>query len=227
MANPKSTPADAPDARSGEASSDIKAILLETLKSLSPAELADVLRGAGAVPTTQGLTPDVLQSIVQAFQATSQTAVRETLRQERKENPNYPAKSVFHPAGVFDDSGKTLTPKATFRRTTYFQGVRLGGELETEQEIELCNAFTTDRDAREGRWTARLENKGRPNEKLLITIPSKTVDDRMENSLPLALILRELLDGVDAVNPDALQRQIDEMKQTIAKLQAAAAAPVV
>ncbi len=220
MVKPRSDDsADTPDLRTGEASAtpvDLKAMLIDTMKSLSPAELAEILRGAGAVPTTQGLTPETLQSLVQAFQATSTTAVRDTLRLERKENPSYPAKSVFHPAGVFDDEGRVLAPKKTFRRLTFFQGVRLAGELETEQEIELCNAFTTDRDAREGNWTARIENKGRPTEKLLIKIPSKTADDRMENSLPFALILRELLDGPEAVNPDVLQRQIDELKTQVA-----------
>ncbi len=203
---------------------DMKAMLIETLKSLSPAELSDIMQGAGAVPTTQGLTPAVIQTLVQAFQATSTTAVRETLRQERVENPNYPERSVFNPAGVFDDRGKALAPKVKFRRATFFQGVRLAGELETPDEIELCNQFTQDKEAREGRWTARIEDKGRPNERLYIAIPSKTVDDRMENSLPFTLILRELLDGADAVNPEVLQKQIADMQARIKSLEAGAPA---
>src|SRR5260221_368079 len=134
------------DDEEGQAPSpDMKAMLIETLKSLSPEELGAIMKGAGAVPTTQGMTPEVIKTLVEAFQATSTTAVRETLRQERVENPNYPERSVFNPAGVFDDRGNRLAPKAKFRRATFFQGVRLAGELETAAEIELCNQFTEDR----------------------------------------------------------------------------------
>lgn len=204
-----------------DAKPDMKALILETLKGMAPEELTDLLRSAGAVPTTAGLTVETLQTLVQAFQATSQTAVRETLRQERAENPNYHERSAFNPPGVFDDRGTPLAPKVKFRRATFFQGVRLAGELETPIEIELCNKFTDDKEAREGRWTARVENKGRPNERLYISIPSKTVDDRMENSLPFSLILRELLDGTDAVNPETLQKQIAAMQAEIAALKRA------
>jgi hypothetical protein len=198
---------------------DMKALIMEALKTMKPEDLRDVLGAAGAVPTTMGMDVATLQSIVTAFQATSATAVRETLRQERKENPSYPERSVFNPRGVFDDHGKATEPKHRFRRATYFQNVRLGGELETETEIDLCNAFTEDKSAREGRWTARIEDKGRPSERLYIQIPSKTVDDRMENSLPFAMILRELLDGADAVNTETLQKQIADMAKRIQELE--------
>lgn len=198
---------------------DIKALLKDELRKLSPEDLRELLGATGAVPTTMGMTPETLQSIVTAMSSVSQTAVRETIRQERKENPSYPQRSVFHPAGVFDDSGKALPPKVKLRRPTYFQGVRLGGELETELEIELLNRFTEDKTSRDGLWSATFQERGTPRERLYIKIPSLTADDRMENSLPLPLILRELLDGADAVNPETLQKQIAQLEAKVKALE--------
>ena len=198
---------------------DIKAALADALRSLKPEELSAILRDAGAVPTTQGFDAEMVKAIASAFQSTSATAVRETLRQERVENPNFPERSVFNPRGVFDDQGHPLQPKVKFRRETFYCGVRLGGELETEAEIELFNAFTEDRTAREGLWTAEITKKGTPKERLSIKIPSFSSDDRVANSLPLLLILRELLDGAEAVNPETLQKQIAELQAKVKRLE--------
>lgn len=196
---------------------DIKTLLIESLKSLSTAELRDILGAAGAVPTTMGMDGATLAEIVKAFQLTSSTAVRETLRQERVENPNYPARSVFNPEGVFDDAGHARDPKVKFRRDTYYQGVRLGGELETPEEISLCNAFTEDKSSRDGRWTAEIMNKGTSKERLYIKIPSMTPDERMENSIPMTLVLRELLEGANAVNTETLTKRIAALEAELAK----------
>lgn len=203
---------------------DIKTALVEAIKALPPEELRAILMGAGAVPTTMGMDQATLQTIVQAFQATSATAVRETLRQERKENPNFPDRSAFNPVGVFDDLGNPKPPKVKFRRGTYFNHVRLGGELEYPEEIERFNRFTTDRSARDGRWTATIENKGTSRERLYVKVPSFTTDDRMENSIPLTLILDELLDGTEAVNPESLQKQIKALQDQVSALSKGAAA---
>jgi hypothetical protein len=189
------------------AAPDIKALLVEALKGMSTEELREVLGKAGAVPTTMGMDGATLQEIVKAFQLTSATAVRETLRQERVENPNYPGRSVFNPDGVFDKDGKSM-PKVKFRRDTYYQNVRLGGELETPEEIALFNAFTEDKSSRDGRWTAEIVHKGTPKERLYVKIPSMTPDERMENSIPMTLVLMELLGGADAVNTETLTKRI-------------------
>lgn len=196
---------------------DFEATLTAALKALPAEKLRDILMQAGAIPTTMGMDAPTLQSIVAAFQATSATAVRETLRQERRENPNYPERSVFNPGGVFDDQGKALTKKVTLRRPTYYNGVRLGGELETIEEIELCNRFTETRIARKDEpqpWEAIVEHRGQANERLLIKVPSKTIDDRM--GLPtFTSILAELLGGAAAVDPLSLQRQIDDLRKQV------------
>lgn len=183
----------------------MQAAVIDALRSLPPDELGALLKRAGVVPTTSGMGVEHLQAIMSTMDAVSARSVKEALRSERKENPNYPEKSVFFPAGKFDDSGRILPAKITLSRTTFFNGVRLGGELETEEEIGLCNRFTESRTAREGEWQAIVETG--LNARLTITVPSKTVDDRMSLP-PFTHILRELLDGAEAVNPDTMARRI-------------------
>ena len=194
--------------------------LVSALKSLPQEDLRGLLTTAGIAPTTIGMTPETLQSLLGSMGATSAAAMREAYRQQRKENPNYPEVSVFNPGGKFDDDGNARAPKEVFKRPTFFNGVRLGGELETPEEIRLFNQFTDTKLARDGRWKLEIEDKGTRNERALLTIPSRTADDRMENAVPLPLILRELLGGADAVNPETLTARLDEQAKQIAELKA-------
>ena len=198
--------------------------LVSAIKSLPQEDLRGLLTAAGLAPTTIGMTPDLLQSLLGSMGATSAAAMKEAYRQQRKENPNYPEVSVFNPEGKFDDDGNAKPAKEVFKRPTFFNGVRLGGELETPEEIRLFNTFTDTKLARHGRWKLEIEDRGTRNERCLLTIPSRTADDRMENAVPLPLILRELMGGADAVNPETLQRQIEELKAQVAKLAPAGAA---
>lgn len=191
--------------------------LLTALKALPPEDLKTLLVQSGAAPTTIGMSPEQLQMIIGTLNPA--IAMREAYKLQRKENPNYPEQSVFHPRGKFDHEGIPLKPKATFKRPTFFMDVRLGGELETEDEIELCNRFTQDRLARNGKWKAIIKNKGELNEELHIEIPSKTMDDRMENAYPFAIILRELLEGAAAVNQETLIQRIADLEAKLANLE--------
>jgi hypothetical protein len=193
---------------------DLKAALADALKAMPADELAAILRQAQVVPTTMGMDAATVRTLIEGFQATSTTAVRETLRQERKENPNYPERSVFNPAGVYDDLGNPLPPKVRFRRPTIYVGVRLGGELETPEEIELCNRITESKTCHNGDWSATIEDKGTPRERLLILVPSKTADDR-SGLPPFTHILRALIDGDDAINPETMHQRITALEQQI------------
>lgn len=135
----------------------------------------------------------------------------------RKENDNYPERSVFNPVGRYDDDGNAQIPKVTFRRPTYANGVRLGGELETPEEIELCNRFTETKEIRSKDWKAEVVRVG-TEERLYIKFPSKTINDRMNLPHSFTLILHELLGGEDAVNPTTLQRQIAELQEQVREL---------
>lgn len=215
------------DARQGEgqgapatpSAEQMQGMIVDALLAMKPNDLSVLLQRAGVVPQ-QAFTPDSLVAMANAFAKNSAEAVRETLRQERPENPSYPEKSVFFPRGKFDDKGHANAPKIAFRRPTFFNNVHLKGELETEEEIALFNGFTEDRTAREGRWKATIFNKGTKFERLLVEIPSKTTDDRMDNSLPLPLILLELQGGAEAVNPTTLQARIDALQARVDELEA-------
>lgn len=203
---------------------DIKTALVEAIKSLPPDELRAILMQSGVTPTTIGMTAESMQMLLGSLSATNAETMKMALRSQRKENPNYPERSVFHPSGKFDDAGNALPAKAGFKRPTYFQHVLLGGEAETEIEIQLCNSFTEDKSSRDGRWTAEIKHKGTKKESLHILIPSLSADDRMENSLPFPFILRELLDGADAVNPETMAARIAELEARVKRLAAGVAA---
>lgn len=197
--------------------------LVEALKQLPADTQAALLKSAGLMPTTMGMTPEHLQVLMGTMTAVSANAQKEAIRSQRRENPQYPERSEFHPRGVFDDAGRQLEPKLKFRIPTFFQGVRLAGELETEEEIRLCNQITDSRYAREGLWKAEIEGMGR-NQRLVIRVnregESLTMDDRMSLP-PFTIILRELISGKEAVNPETLHAQIEAMQKRIAELEGA------
>jgi len=122
-----------------------------------------------------------------------------------------------HPEGDAIDSGKMGHPKPAMRRETFWpRGVRVQADDCTVLEVELFNAFETNKSARGGTWTAKIANDGQALE---INAPCYFPDER--GSLPTSLpqILLELLYGADVVNPEMtgatilnLQKQIDELK---------------
>ncbi|MGH7179129.1 MAG: hypothetical protein ACREJC_17255 [Tepidisphaeraceae bacterium] len=184
-------------------------------------DLADLAPPPAAVPSLVGLSVEQLQTILGALGKTSAEAMREAYRLQRKENPNYPERSVFNPAGVFDDEGKAIAPKTKLTRPTFFVGVRLSEELMTVDEIDLCNRFSDAKFSRDGNWKAEFVGQGRLA-RLMIDVPCKTVDDRMTLP-PFTHILRELLDGTDAVSPEALQKRVETLEAQLRHLQNRAA----
>ena len=176
-------------------------------------------------PSLVGMSIEQLQTLVATISGTSQTALREALRSQRKENPNYPGRSVFNPEGIFDDEGKALPPKPTLSRVTKFVKVRLDGELLSREEVELCNRFTSNKEARNGEWTAKIirSDGGKEELRILDDYSVKDVYSRM-GLPPFTHILRELRYGADAVNPDSMAKQIAELQATVKALQAGKAA---
>lgn len=191
-------------------------ILIAALKALPPDMLTAILVQSSAAPTTIGMTAEQMQSLIASLNPAQ--AMREAYRLQRKENPNYPERSDFLPRGRYDDEGHALEPKAKFRRETFFMGVRLGGELETEIEIQLCNRFTEDRTARHGTWKATITGLGTPAERLMVDVPSKTPNDRQENAYPFQVILQELLEGPEAVNQTSMLKRILDLEAELKSL---------
>lgn len=176
-----------------------------------------------ALPSLVGLSPEQFATLIATFGATQAGALQAAIRSNRKENPNYPERSVYNPAGKYDDFGKALEPKVKLRRDTYYCGVLIGkadadAELNTPDEITLFNRFTDDKTCRDGRWKVKVKDKGTTTESVWVDLGSvQSIDDR--NGLPpLTHILRELLDGADAVNPETLLKQVAELKQQMADL---------
>jgi len=199
---------------------DPKAIA-DALKQMAPEDLRALLAGAGVVPTTMGMTPEHLQVLMGTMTKVSADAQRQALISQRRENPNYPEKSVFFPEGVFENDGTPKRPKQKFTVPTFFQSVRLAGELETEEEIELCNRFTESKTAREGMWTADLIGEGRHRRLAIRIAPEghKLGINDLAVLPPFTMILRELLDGPAAVNTESLHKTIADMQQRIKELE--------
>jgi len=132
-------------------------------------------------------------------------------RSAPRENPDYNERSAFtHP------EGERLRPKPQLSRETFFCGSRCRQDDLTPAEIDAFNVITSSRTARDGQWTAEVRQNGSARE-LHITVPSKTVDDRM--SLPsLLLILAELQGGAKSVDPMALAARVAELEQTLQSL---------
>jgi len=136
----------------------------------------------------------------------------------RPENEQHPGISAFsHP------DGEQAHPKDTLRRPTFFNGMREHEDCLTPIEIELYNRFDKTMTARDGRWKADVRQNGSAQELHITTVEIGSLDGRL--SLPqLTLILRELLDGAEAANPDALAARVVALEATIKEMQAQKAA---
>lgn len=199
-------------AKNKENEPDLKAAIVEAIKSLPPDELASILKQSGAVPTTIGMFPEHLQVLMGTLQANSVDAHKQAIRSLRKENPNYPERSVFNPAGVYDDLGNALAPKVKLARTTFFVKVRLNDEVMTPDEIDLCNRFTQTKEARGGKWIASVVKRGDTEElRILDDFSVYNADDRSDLP-PFTFICRELLDGADSVNPETMAKRIADLE---------------
>lgn len=197
--------------------------ILGLLQQLTPQDLEQLrtLLGVPSTPSLMGMSPDQLQTILGSLGKTSAEAMREAYRLQRKENPNYPERSIFNPEGLYDDAGHAMPAKAKLTRPTFFVGVRLSEELMVPDEIELCNRLTEDRFSRDGQWKAELVGQGRL-QRLMIDVPCKTVDERMSLP-PFTHILRELILGQEAASPDAMAKRIEALESEVRRLRDRAA----
>lgn len=139
--------------------------------------------------------------------------LRQVLQDQRKalrpENDRHPGKSAFsYP------EGDVARPKPPLRRKTYFNGIQEQEDALSPNEIELYNRFDhPGRTARNGMWKASVRRNGSAEELWIVTEPH-TLDGRQ--SLPgITSILRELLDGEAAANPDMLAARVTELEAEI------------
>lgn len=130
------------------------------------------------------------------------------------------------PIGAFNPTGSKDKPKLIGSdgkpRKTFYVGSPMREDQLNPDEILLFNRFTADKDSRNGRWTARVIRNG-SSEELHIDFPHKEISDRMdlpsgqgESPTSCELILRELLDGPNAVNSNFLAERVASLERQLA-----------
>lgn len=170
------------------------------------AALADALLAAiGKMqPAQAGLSADQLQTILDSNAKSTRKALR-------PENERHPDVSAFNPAGERDH------PRPKLARKTFMAGQLLHEDELTVTEIELFNQFTHSTEARNGAWTADLRRTGKMGEEQLhVSVPCGTVDDRMDLPNGITTMLRELLGGAKAVDPESLAQRVAELEAQLA-----------
>jgi hypothetical protein len=167
------------------------------------------------------MTHDGLKALVEALvaasmatQANTTDAIRDLIKEQGrtslKSNAQHPEISVFsYP------EGNVARPKPKLDKRTYFNSVQLSEDTLTPAEIELLNALDSDRECRGGKWKVEIKNDRR-----LLWIPSKTMDDRASLPESLSLILLELATGSETLNPNFLVDEVLKLRQQVAALAA-------
>ncbi len=130
----------------------------------------------------------------------------------RHSNADHRHESVFSLPG-----GDLKNPKPKLARETFFNNHREHEDELTPAEIEAFNSITHECKARGGAWTAKFKDDGR----LLINVPSHTMDDRMNLPDGLVLILRELGAGERAVSPADMAIRIADLERRLAAQESA------
>lgn len=143
-------------------------------------------------------------------------------RQLRPENVVHPGISSFsYPQGDLARPKPILKDLKGNPRETIFCGARQQEATLTPAEVDAFNAITENCEARGGSWFARIKPSGKgKSEVLWVHVSCADIDDRME--LPsLTAILLELAAGPRAVNLDTLASQLQDLKDQLARAQAA------
>lgn len=166
-----------------------------------------ILALAEKLQAPQGLTKDDLTEVMEA----NSEGVRRALRPE---NATHPDISAFNPRGERDH------PRPKLRRKTFMSpGMELMAHELTVQEIELLNSIEHNIEARNGQWRAELKRTATDGtQELHIVVPSNTMDERMDLPKSLELILRELVGGTKAVDPESLAQQVAALQKQVAAL---------
>lgn len=163
---------------------------------------------AGAPQPQAGISGEQLERIL----ANNTKATQKALKPENVEG-SFPPVSAFNPTGDLN--------KVKLRRKTVYVGAEMRNDFLTPTEIELFNQFTVNKEARLGRWTAKIIRNG-TTEELHVGVPHKDVSDRMDLPSGLTLILRELLDGPEAASVDFMAERLAAAEKQIAALTGAA-----
>lgn len=166
-------------------------------------QLAGALSKIADRDVPQGLTGDQLEKILEG----NAQATRKALRPENERHPDI---SAFNPKGERD------FPRPKLRRKTFWAGQELHEDELTVEEIELFNKVEHTLEARSGAWRAELRRTAKDGQSdLHVMFPCVSIDDRME--LPgMKAMMRELLGGTKAVDPESLAQRVAELEKQLA-----------
>lgn len=177
----------------------------------------DMLIKSRGVEQAQGLNAEQLEKILAANAQSVQKALK-------PENATAPKVSVYNPdGGAKAMLCYTAADGAVRPRKTFFVGARMDEDLLTPLEIALFNRITSNKTARNGLWTATIKQNGNDQE-LHVFVPHKEMDQRLDLPNGLYLILRELIDGPEAVNHESLAVEVERLRSEVAAMKAAPAA---
>ena len=172
-------------------------------------------------PVTQNALLEALKYLIEAQKTAAAPGLDESAIErlvgkmdgrENRSNPNYPKISVFtYP------EGERARPKPTLLRETWHNNARIREDQCTPEEILAFNALSAslpdpnaERSTRDGRWIAKVS---RNNQKLMIIIPCRTIEDRDESNMSSVLMFcRELAEGKGAVTPQSMAADIEQLK---------------
>ena len=167
-------------------------------------------------PVTQNALLDALKLLIANQAGNSEVAIEKLIGKmegrENRENPNYPKISAFsYP------EGDRARPRPTLLRETWHNSARVREDQCTPEEILAFNALSAslpnaddERTSRDGKWIAKVS---RNNQKLIVIIPCKTIEDRDEANMSSVLMFcRELAEGKGAVTPQSMAADIAQLK---------------
>ena len=175
-------------------------------------------------PTIPMMTAEQFSQLLDVLQkrSTSDPGVADALmalanqqaRTVRVQNAFHPGRSVFsHP------EGEEAHPKERLARETFFCGVLQENDSLTPSEISLFNQITSSKRSRNGTWTADLDPT---RNRLVISLPHASINERMELPGSLSLILMEFIGGQDAIDPSHLSAEVLKLREQVAALSAKA-----
>jgi hypothetical protein len=135
--------------------------------------------------------------------------VAATQRTVRHSNSYTPGISPFsHP------EGEEAHPKGHLDRETWWLGTRVEHTQATPAEIDAFNKVTTNKI---WRGDPRYGSQVTPTRRI-INIPHVSMDERMGMPPSIPLVIRELIDGEDAIDPIKMEEKIRLLEKQVTEL---------
>jgi len=135
--------------------------------------------------------------------------VAATQRTVRHSNSYTPGISPFsHP------EGEEAHPKGHLDRETWWLGTRVEHTQATPAEIDAFNKVTTNKI---WRGDTRYGSQVTPTRRI-INIPHVSMDERMGMPPSIPLVIRELIDGEDAIDPIKMEEKIRLLEKQVTEL---------